>query len=288
MAEIRLENVTCLYGAGGPFEKTALKDFSAVITPGAITGVMGHTGSGKSTLAQIAAGLLSPQEGRVLLDGEDLYGTSRQAAKLRHRIGLVFQYPEYQLFEETVAKDIAFGPENLGKSEEETRALVEDAARFTGLTSDLLEKSPFELSGGQKRRVAIAGVLAMDPEVLILDEPAAGLDPGGREEIFGGLVNFQRQKGRTVLLISHSMEDMASFSDEMLILKNGEKFAHGKTDALFREEDLFLRAGLEYPQITRLARLLRQKGVAVDPALRTAEGAAREIARLAKGGADKC
>jgi len=284
MAEIRLEQVSYLYSPDTPFEKTALDGINLRFTPGRITGVIGHTGSGKSTLAQLLSGILRPTSGRVLLDGEDLFADRKKAASSRFRVGLVFQYPEYQLFEETVYRDIAFGPKNMGKTEEEIRKSVLDAAHFTGIGADLMEKSPFELSGGQKRRVAIAGVLAMDPEVLVLDEPAAGLDPSGREEILGRLKTYQREKRKTVILISHSMEDVARFADELLVLKNGKAFLHDTVDAVFEKAERLEEAGLALPQITRLMLLLQSRGVPVSPRVHTVPDAVFELTRLLKGG----
>ncbi len=285
MAELRLEHVTYLYGAGTPFEMKALDDITLAFAPGRITGLLGHTGSGKSTLAQMLNGILRPTSGKVYLDGEEIGADKKSLVRARSRVGLVFQYPEYQLFEETVEKDIAFGPKNLGKTDEEIRTLTADACRFTGVEEKLLSASPFDLSGGQKRRVAIAGVLAMDPEILVLDEPAAGLDPGGREEIFGGLRAYQREKGKTVILISHSMEDMARYADEAVILKRGALFAHDSVASVFENAELIREAGLELPQITRLMRLLAERGVHVSPAVHTAEDAFEEIRARLKGGA---
>ena len=204
-AKIELKNVSYVYSEGTPFRSDALSDVNLKFEESVITGVIGHTGSGKSTLVQLLNGLLKPTSGSVLLDGKDIWDKSTDIKSVRFRVGLVFQYPEYQLFEETVAKDIAFGPKNMGLGEEEIKNRIYEAVRFVGLGEENLEKSPFELSGGQKRRAAIAGVMSMDPEVLILDEPAAGLDPKGREDILGGIWAYQRQKKNTVIIISHSM-----------------------------------------------------------------------------------
>jgi len=285
MSEIKLEHVSYLYSPSTPFEKTALNDINITFTPGRITGVIGHTGSGKSTLAQILNGILRPTEGKVLLDGKEIFTDAKDLVAHRFRVGLVFQYPEYQLFEESVYKDIAFGPKNMGKSDEEIRERVYEAARFTGVGDDWMEKSPFELSGGQKRRVAIAGVLAMDPDVIVLDEPAAGLDPGGREEILGRLKAYQREKNKTVILISHSMEDIARFADELLVLKNGCAFLHGTVDEVFSQGEKIEEAGLALPQITKLFRLLKLKGLPVSDSVHTVSDAVFELARLKKGGA---
>lgn len=284
MAEIKLENVSLVYGKDTPFEKTALDSVNLTFTPGRITGIIGHTGSGKSTLAQLLNGILRPTAGRVLLDGQDLFSDTKKRVSSRFRVGLVFQYPEYQLFEETVWKDIAFGPTNMKKSDEEIRAMVAEAAHFTGIGEDLMLRSPFELSGGQKRRVAIAGVLAMDPEVIVLDEPAAGLDPSGREEILGRLRAYQRTKNKTVILISHSMEDIARYADELLVLKQGKVFAHNSVDEVFSDGKKLEEAGLSLPQITRLAMMLRDRGVAVSPSVHTVSDALFELKKLLKGG----
>ena len=284
MAEIKLEHVSYLYGKDTPFEKKALDDINLTFKVGAITGIIGHTGSGKSTLAQLLNGILKPTSGRVLLDGKDLFSDSKSKSATRFRIGLVFQYPEYQLFEETVYQDIAFGPKNMGKNEQEIRKLVEEAAHFTGVDKNLMNRSPFELSGGQKRRVAIAGVLAMDPEVIVLDEPAAGLDPSGREEILGRLCTYQKEKGKTVILISHSMEDVARFADELLVLKEGRAFLHDTVDRVFANAKLLQEASLSLPQISKLVLLLREKGLDISPSLHTVSDLHFELKRLLKGG----
>jgi len=284
MAEIKLEHVSLIYGKDTPFEKNALEDIDLTFTPGRITGIIGHTGSGKSTLAQLLNGLLKPSSGRVLLDGEDLSSDAKKRVQSRYRVGLVFQYPEYQLFEETVWKDIAFGPKNMKKSDDEIKKMVSDAAYFAGVSPELMERSPFELSGGQKRRVAIAGVLAMDPEVIVLDEPAAGLDPGGREEILGRLHSYQRSQNKTVILISHSMEDIACYADNLLVLKQGRVFAHDTVDAVFADAEKLEEAGLSLPQVTRLVRRLREKGVPISPSIHTVSDALFELKKLLKGG----
>ena len=282
MAEIKLEHVSYVYGKDTPFEKVALDDVSLAFTPGKITGIIGHTGSGKSTLAQLLNGLLKPTDGKVLLDGEDLFSDAKKRVSSRFRVGLVFQYPEYQLFEETVWKDIAFGPYNMKKSEAEVREMVADAAHFTGIQDDILNRSPFELSGGQKRRVAIAGVLAMNPDVIVLDEPAAGLDPEGREEILGRLRAYQRSKNKTVILISHSMEDIARYADELLVLKQGKVLAHDSVDAVFSDAKKIEETGLSLPQITRLAISLRESGIPISSSIHTVADALFELKKLLK------
>ncbi len=288
MAEIKLEHVSYLYSPDTPFEKAALEDINLSFAPGKITGVIGHTGSGKSTLAQLLNGILRPTSGKILLDGEDVFADPKKIRAARFRVGLVFQYPEYQLFEETVYDDIAFGPKNMGKEPNEIRKMVEDAAHFTGIGPDLMGKSPFELSGGQKRRVAIAGVLAMDPEVLILDEPAAGLDPSGREEILGRLKTYQREKKKTVILISHSMEDVARFADELLVLKEGKAFLHDTVDGVFSQGEKLTEAHLALPQITRLMYLLRERGLPVSASVHTVSDAFLSLKELLKGGESRC
>ncbi len=284
MAEIKLEEVTYLYGKDTPFEKVALQNLNVTFTPGKITAVIGHTGSGKSTLAQLLNGILRPTSGHILLDDQDLYFDAKSRVSLRFRVGLVFQYPEYQLFEETVYDDIAYGPKNMKKNEEEIRRMVMEAAHFTGVENDWMEKSPFELSGGQKRRVAIAGVLAMDPEVIVLDEPAAGLDPSGREEILGRLRAYQRTKNKTVILISHSMEDVARFADELLVLKDGGVFAHGLVDEVFSGDLNLEEAYLTPPQITKLVWMLRERGLDIPAGIHSVSDAVFQIKSLLKGG----
>ncbi len=261
MSTLSLSRVSYLYSAGTPFEHLALDNVSLTFTEGRITGLVGHTGSGKSTLAMLLNGLEKPTSGEILLDGENIWSRPKEIRALRFKIGLVFQYPEYQLFEETVERDIAFGPKNMGKSPEEISALIQKAASDVGLTDEMLKKSPFELSGGERRRVAIAGVLAMDPDILVLDEPAAGLDPRGREEILGRVRAWQRAKNKTVILISHSMEDMARYADELVVLKDARLLCHGETAEVFRSPELIESAGLTLPQITRLLNQLTRYGI---------------------------
>ncbi len=314
MYKIYLDHVGYIYGAGTPFEQKALDDVTVGIRGGCITGVIGHTGSGKSTMMQMLNGLITPSTGRVLLDGydvnarvEDLFeewsalpeyrDLSKRAAKraiakevqqrrrrLCFRVGLVMQYPEYQLFEETVFQDIAFGPTNMGLDEDEVRARVLEAAEFTEISSDLLDKSPFDLSGGQKRRVALAGVMAMRPEVLVLDEPAAGLDPRGRDYIFEGIRHYQRTTGSTVLIVSHSMEDMARFCDDMIVLSEGKLFMHGNCDEVFSNADALSEIGLDIPQITRLTHMLRERGLELPKNIYTVSAAVEAIKKLYKEG----
>ena len=224
---IRVENLTHTYGEGTPFCRSAVQDMSLAIYRGEFLGIIGHTGSGKSTLIQHLNGLLKPTSGRILLGGEDIWSDPKKIRNVRFRVGLVFQYPEYQLFEETVYRDIAFGPTNMGLSKDEIDRRVRESAHFAGLTDDLLEKSPFALSGGQKRRVAIAGVIAMEPEVLVLDEPSAGLDPQGREELLSNIREFHRARGTTVVLVSHSMEEIAKNVDRIVVLSDSHELMSG-------------------------------------------------------------
>ena len=278
--KLRLEHITYRYGVGTPFEVCALDDVSLDIHRGAMTGVIGHTGSGKSTMVQLFNGLAKPESGRVLLDGVDIWEKPKEIGKVRFRVGLVMQYPEYQLFEETVAADIAFGPRNMGLSEEEIRTRVEEATAFVGLTRDILDKSPFDLSGGQKRRVAIAGIMAMRPEVLVLDEPAAGLDPQGRHIIFSGLRDYNRRTGCTVIIISHSMEDMAQYCDDVVVMAHARVLMAGSRDEIFSRADELEAVGLNIPQITRLAVLLARAGVPISPGLYTTEAAEEALAEI--------
>ncbi len=279
-AGISLENVTYRYSIGTPFEKAALENVSLSFEGGIITGLMGHTGSGKSTIAQLLNGLLKPTEGRVLLDGQDIWADPKKISAFRFRVGLVFQYPEYQLFEETVLRDIAYGPGNMGLPKEEIERRVMDAAHFTGLTPDVFEKSPFELSGGQKRRVAIAGVMAMDPEILVLDEPAAGLDPKGRKEILGGIRAYQRQKQNTIIIISHSMEDMAVYADKLMVLDHGHVSRYGTSHEIFCHAEELKQVGLSRPQITKFIMELQKAGIPVEGGIYSVEDAYREVLRV--------
>ena len=267
--KIRLEQITYYYGKGTPFEVRALDAVSLDIHRGKLTGIIGHTGSGKSTLVQLLNGLSRADEGRVMLDGEDIWAHPHDIGKVRFRVGLVMQYPEYQLFEETVYADIAFGPKNMKLSEEEIRIRVEESVAFAGLNSDVLDKSPFDLSGGQKRRVAIAGIMAMRPEVLVLDEPAAGLDPQGRHTIFEGIREYNRRTGCTVIIVSHSMEDMAQYCDDVVVMANGRVLMAGDRDHIFARADELEAVGLDIPQITRLTLLLRQGGMPIPAGLYT-------------------
>ena len=278
--KIRLENITYYYGKGTPFEVKALDSVSLDIHAGKLTGIIGHTGSGKSTLVQLLNGLSRAGEGRVLLDGEDIWAKPREIGKVRYRVGLVMQYPEYQLFEETVFADIAFGPRNMGLTEEEVRERVYESAAFAGVDPTLMEKSPFDLSGGQKRRVAIAGIMAMRPEVLVLDEPAAGLDPQGRHIIFSGLRDYNRRTGCTVLIVSHSMEDMAQYCDDVVVMARSKVLMAGDRDYIFGRADELEAVGLDIPQVTKLCQLLRKEGMPMPAGLYTVSAAQDALVQL--------
>ncbi|MBO7302994.1 MAG: energy-coupling factor transporter ATPase [Clostridia bacterium] len=250
------------------------------IKEGRITGIIGHTGSGKSTLVQTFNGILKPYSGRVLLSGEDIWGKRKNIRDIRFKVGLVMQYPEYQLFEETVYKDIAFGPKNMGLKDAEVDECVKEAAGFADLSEELFEKSPFDLSGGQKRRVAIAGIIAMRPDVLVLDEPAAGLDPRGRAAIFGNIVDYQRKSGKTVIIVSHSMEDMAKYCDDLIVMEKGKILLSGECKEVFSHSDVLFNAGLDIPQITKLLLALKEKGVDIDCGVYTVEDALAQMLKL--------
>lgn len=279
---LEAKNLTYIYSAGTPFEHKALDDISFSVERGEFIGIIGHTGSGKSTLMQQLNGLLKPTSGTVLLDGQDIWSDKKLTRQARFRVGLVFQYPEYQLFEETVYKDIAFGPKNMGLSAEEVDRRVREAAGFVGLTEQHLEVSPFDLSGGQKRRVAIAGVIAMEPEVLILDEPTAGLDPVGRSEILGNIQSYRKAKNATIMMVSHSMEDVARLTDRLLVM-NGSKLAMDAPPAqVFTHAEELTQMGLNIPQVTQVFLELKKLGLDVKNVY-TIEQAAAEIRRL-KGG----
>lgn len=280
MSEIRLENLTYLHGKDTPYQITALDDISVTIPHGMITGLIGHTGSGKTTLVQMLNGLLKPDSGRVLIGGEDIWEKPKEIKKIRFRVGLVMQYPEYQLFEETIYKDIAFGPKNMGLSDEEINKRVLEAADFAGLDRDLLDKSPFDLSGGQKRRAAIAGIMAMKPEILVLDEPAAGLDPRGRDSIFGNIVKYQRESGTTVVIVSHSMEDMARLCDNLIVMADGKIMMCGDRSSVFSQAEALRGVGLDVPQITKLMIKLKERGFDVDNSAYTVSDAYENLKKL--------
>lgn len=277
---LELKNLSYVYGTGTPFEKTAVNNLSLSIEKGEFIGIMGHTGSGKSTLVQMLNGLMKPTSGQVLLDGEDIWANPKDIRKIRFKVGMVFQYPEYQLFEETVAKDIAFGPTNMGKSGAELEKAVNDAARFTGLKDELLEKSPFDLSGGEKRRAAIAGVIAMNPEVLVLDEPTAGLDPMGRDVLLSQIVQYHKERKNTVILVSHSMEDIARVADKIIVMNKSNLVMFDKTKEVFSKGRELEKVGLRVPQITKIMLELREKGFNVPEGILTVDEAMDCISSL--------
>ncbi len=281
---LELKNISFVYGKGTPFEKRAVDNVSFKINKGEFIGVMGHTGSGKSTLMQMLNGLIRPSEGRVLLDGKDIWAEPKKIRSVRFKVGMVFQYPEYQLFEETVYKDIAFGPQNKGLEGDELDKAVREAADFTGLKPALLEKSPFDLSGGEKRRAAIAGVIAMDPEILVLDEPTAGLDPMGREVLLSQITRYHSERRNTVLLVSHTMEDIARVADRIIVMNKGKLAMLEPTAEVFRRGDELARYGLKVPQITKIMSELRKKGLDVPEGVLTVDDAFRALLPLLKKG----
>lgn len=281
---IKLENVSYVYMQGGPFEKTALNNINLEIGDGEFIGLIGHTGSGKSTLIQLLNGLIKPTEGRVRVAGFDLTDKKTKMRDVRFKVGLVMQYPEHQLFEETVFKDIAFGPQNMGLPQEEIKNRVEFAANLVGLSKEILDKSPFDLSGGQKRRVAIAGVLAMEPKVLILDEPTAGLDPGGRDEILFKIKDMHERMNLTVILVSHSMEDVAKLADRILVMNSGSIEMFDTPSKIFENAERLSQIGLNVPQITQVCDRLRAAGMPLAEGIYTIEDAAWQISKLLKGG----
>lgn len=279
---LEVKNLDYIYSAGTPFEHKALDNVSFALEPGEFVGIIGHTGSGKSTLMQQMNGLLKPTSGQVLLDGVDIWSDKKLTRQARFRVGLVFQYPEYQLFEETVYRDIAFGPKNMGLEEKEVDRRVREAAGFVGLTQAQLEVSPFDLSGGQKRRVAIAGVIAMEPEVLILDEPTAGLDPVGRAEILGNIEAYRQAKNATIMMVSHSMEDVARLTDRLLVMNGSRLAMDGTPSEVFSRAQELLAMGLNIPQVTQVFLKLKKLGLDVKNVY-TMEQAVAEIVRLRGG-----
>lgn len=282
---IRTEHLNFAYQSDTPFPSAALEDINIEIESGSFTALIGHTGSGKSTLIQQLNGLLRPSSGKIYIDGCDITSENADLREIRKNVGLVFQYPEHQLFEETVEKDIAFGPINIGLSEEETAERVKKAAEAVGLPERYLKKSPFELSGGQKRRAAIAGVLAMDPKILILDEPMAGLDPHARDGIIRLLKGLHKEnKERTIIFVSHSMEDVAKLAENVIVLNHGKVFASGTVSEIFARGEELVKIGLNVPQITRLVMQLRKKGADLPPDIYTVEEAAKVIsAKITEG-----
>ena len=282
MGIIRTENLTYVYGEGTPFRKVAVDNVNLDIDEGEIVGIIGRTGSGKSTLIQHFNGLLKPTSGKVFIDGEELFADRSRLKEIRFKVGLVFQYPEYQLFEETVYKDIAFGPKNMGLSDDEVDRRIKDAARLVGLKPELLDKSPFELSGGQKRRAAIAGVMAMEPKVLILDEPTAGLDPRGRDRILGMIKEYHAEKGTTVLLVSHSMEDVAKTVSKILVMNEAKVFMYSDRSSVFAKANELTSMGLTVPQVTRVFDRLRDMGIEFEDEVFSVDYAKDLVLRLLK------
>ena len=282
---LQVQNLCHVYSMGTPFEHVALNDVSFSVERGEFIGIIGHTGSGKSTLMQHLNGLLKPTSGRILLDGKDIWTDKATTRQSRFRVGLVFQYPEYQLFEETVYKDIAFGPKNMGLDEKEVDRRVREAAGFVGITDEQLEVSPFDLSGGQKRRVAIAGVIAMEPEVLILDEPTAGLDPVGREGILANIEAYRQAKNATIMMVSHSMNDVARLTDRLLVMCDAKLAMDGTPDEVFCHAQELLEMGLDIPELTRVFLQLRKLGLDVNPVY-SVEQAVAALKKLKGGNAD--
>ena len=283
---LQVENLNYIYSIGTPFQHQALDNVNFSVERGEFIGIIGHTGSGKSTLMQQLNGLLKPTSGKILLDGKDIWSDKKLTRQARFRVGLVFQYPEYQLFEETVYKDISFGPKNMGLKPDEIDRRVREAAAGVGLREDQLEVSPFDLSGGQKRRVAIAGVLAMEPEVLILDEPTAGLDPAGREEILSLIDNYRRSHNATIMMVSHSMDDVARLTDRLLVMNGSHLAMDGTPAEVFQRAEELVEMGLSIPQVTRVFLNLKKMGLDVEPVY-TIDQAVQVLKKL-KGGADAC
>ena len=285
MPELRVEALTHVYSAGTPFEKTAIENIDLVIPQGQLIGLLGHTGSGKSTFIQHLNALLQPTSGRVLCGGKDINADKHSRRDVKHEVGLVFQYPEYQLFEETVYKDIAFGPKNCRLGEKEIDERVREAAAFVGVREELFERSPLELSGGQKRRVAIAGVIAMRPGVLILDEPTAGLDPSGSRKILDNVAAYREKTGATVILVSHNMDDAARMAERLIVFDHGHVAMDGTPAEVFAEPQKLVDIGLNVPHAAAIAMALRRRGVALEGAVYTHEQLKRAILRAREVGA---
>ena len=286
MSIVKLEDVSFVYGRKTPYEIHALDNVNLSIEENLITGIIGHTGSGKSTLVQMFNGLIKPDSGNVIVDGENIWNKPKQIGKVRFKVGMVMQYPEYQLFAESVSEDIAYGPKNMGLDNEEIEHRVAKSAEFCGIDAEMLGKSPFDLSGGQKRRVALAGVMAMEPKLLVLDEPAAGLDPRGRREILGGIRDYQRKSGTSVVIVSHSMEDMAMYCDRIIVMSHGKLILEGEPKDVFSQTELLQSAGLDVPEITKIVASLRKRGINVPKTIYTVDGAADAIVKQVSGGED--
>ena len=283
MSHLETQNLTYVYGEGTPFKITALDNVNIDIPKGEFVAIIGHTGSGKSTLVQHFNGLLKPTDGKIFLDGENIWQSKSKIFDTRFRVGLCFQYPEYQLFEETVYKDIAFGPTNMGLSKAEIDERVRNAAKYVGIPDDMLGKSPFDLSGGEKRRVAIAGVISMEPEILILDEPTSGLDPMGREQILALIKNYREQTGKTVIIVSHSMDDVARFATKVIVMNSSKVEMSGTVDEVFEKASRLREIGLSVPQITEIFIKLREKGYPVSEKIYTVEQGYLELKKLFEG-----
>lgn len=284
MSIIETKDLTFTYGVGTTLEKTAVESVNVKIDKGEVVGIIGHTGSGKSTFVQMLNGLITPTRGKVFVEDIDIWENPKKIRDVRFKVGMVFQYPEYQLFEETVYKDIAFGPQNMGKSKDEIDYAVRTAAKFVGLSDELLNKSPFDLSGGEKRRAAIAGVIAMDPEVLVLDEPTAGLDPKGRDLLLSQIMQYHKERQNTILLVSHSMEDVARVSDKIMVMNKSHLEMFDTSENVFSQVERLEQIGLRVPQITKIMTTLRDKGYDLPPVVLTVEQGFLEIANLLKKG----
>ena len=284
---LRVEHLSHIYSKGTPFEKKAVDDVTFSARRGEFIGLIGHTGSGKSTLIQHFNGLLKPTEGKIYINGEDIFQSKEMTRAARFAVGLVFQYPEYQLFEETVYADVAFGPKNMGLDKDEIDRRVRENCRIVGLSEDVLEKSPFELSGGQKRRVALAGIFAMEPEVMVLDEPMAGLDPAGCEEVFRYIKDYHEKHGTTILFVTHSMEYAAQMSERIIVMDHGHILMDGTPADIFSRSEELIEAGLDVPQVTQVFLELKKRGLPVDPSVYTVEQAVAQLKAL-KGGCAKC
>lgn len=282
MPILETKNLTYVYGEGTPFRITAVEDVNISVEKGEFVGIIGHTGSGKSTLVQHLNGLLKPTSGSILLNGEDIHKNKETTRAARFKVGLCFQYPEYQLFESTVYRDIAFGPKNMGLSEAQIKEAVLRAADFVGIRKEWMEKSPFDLSGGEKRRVAIAGVMAMEPEILILDEPTAGLDPHGRARLSDMIENYRRSTGKTVVIVSHSMDDVAEVASKVIVMDHGHTATVGTVGEVFRQAERLMSIGLDVPQITRIFLRLKAQGLPVRTDIYTVDAAKRELLRVLK------
>ncbi|MBE6663794.1 MAG: energy-coupling factor transporter ATPase [Ruminococcaceae bacterium] len=287
MSIIELKDVSFIYGKKTPYEIKALDNVNLNIEENLITGLIGHTGSGKSTLVQLLNGLLKPSFGTVFVDGEDIWKKPKKIGQVRFKVGMVMQYPEYQLFADTVWEDIAYGPKNMKLSNEEIEIRVQKSIEFCGLDKEILSKSPFDLSGGQKRRVALAGVMAMNPKILILDEPAAGLDPKGRREILGGIKRYREESGTTVIIVSHSMEDMAMYCDRVVVMSKSKLLLNGTCKEVFSQHQLLKENGLDVPEITNIVLKLREKGINIPSDIYTVEGAIEAICKSLTSNAEK-